>query len=327
MKRKIILIGPLPPPAGGVSVHILRLSEKINSTADFECAVFDIGRLKFYNKKLELINVFKAIAYFISASIIHFHISHLKKYFIAMLAKMFRKKIIYTRHNIREENSVASARLHEISDAAILVYESSVKNNDPKTKIIPAFIPGSKIIPLDDQIKKQLANYSSLVVAISTHPKNVKMTIDDSDLYGFDLLLDSFPGFYQSGQALVLVDVNGSMKAAYSKKVEKLIGEGFPVIYLTSDIDFNALLPLVSIYVRPTRSDGDSLAIREALGAGVKVLASDCVTRPEGTALFKVNDPVSLTNEMKKLMVMPKIEPLDQFDFSKNVLEVYISLG
>jgi len=143
MKRKIILIGPLPPPAGGVSVHILRLSEKINSTADFECAVFDIGRLKFYNKKLELINVFKAIAYFISASIIHFHISHPKKYFIAKLAKMFRKKIIYTRHNIREENSVASARLHEISDSTIFFYEFSINNNYPKTRIIPAFIPVS----------------------------------------------------------------------------------------------------------------------------------------------------------------------------------------
>ncbi|MBP6523463.1 MAG: hypothetical protein KA251_10740 [Saprospiraceae bacterium] len=326
MKRKILLIGPLPPPAGGVSVHVLRLSEKINSTNDFECAVFDIGRLKFYNKKFELMNVFRAVAYFISASIIHFHISHPKKYFIAKLAKMCGKKIIYTRHNIREEHSIATARLHEISDAAILVYNSSMKT-DLKTKIIPAFIPSSKTIPLDDQIKKQLANYNSLVVAISTHPKNGKMIIGEGDLYGFDLLLDSFPGFYQTGQALVLVDGNGSMKAEYSKKVAKLNNEGFPVIYLTSDIDFNALLPLVSIYVRPTRSDGDSLAIREALGAGVKVLASDCVTRPEGTALFKVNDALSLTDEMKKLMDIPKIKPSDQFDFSKNVLEVYMSLG
>jgi glycosyltransferase involved in cell wall biosynthesis len=42
--------------------------------------------------------------------------------------------------------------------------------------------------------------------------------------------------------------------------------------------------------VRPTRSDGDALSIREALHAAVPVVASDVVERPEGTLTFPLED-------------------------------------
>jgi glycosyltransferase involved in cell wall biosynthesis len=39
-----------------------------------------------------------------------------------------------------------------------------------------------------------------------------------------------------------------------------------------------------TIYLRPTTTDGDAVAIREALSAGVPVIASDVVSRPSGVA-------------------------------------------
>jgi glycosyltransferase involved in cell wall biosynthesis len=43
------------------------------------------------------------------------------------------------------------------------------------------------------------------------------------------------------------------------------------------------------VYVRPTRTEGDAVSVREALGLAVPVVASDVVGRPEGTVLFPLD--------------------------------------
>jgi len=40
------------------------------------------------------------------------------------------------------------------------------------------------------------------------------------------------------------------------------------------------------IYLRPTSTDGDAVAIREALSLGTPVVASDIVSRPQGVNLY-----------------------------------------
>jgi glycosyltransferase involved in cell wall biosynthesis len=45
------------------------------------------------------------------------------------------------------------------------------------------------------------------------------------------------------------------------------------------------------IYLRPTRTDGDAVSVREALAAGVAVIASDVVTRPAGVATLPISSP------------------------------------
>jgi glycosyltransferase involved in cell wall biosynthesis len=44
------------------------------------------------------------------------------------------------------------------------------------------------------------------------------------------------------------------------------------------------------IIVRPTRSEGDALSVREGLSAGVPVIATDVVERPSGTVTFRRDD-------------------------------------
>jgi hypothetical protein len=50
------------------------------------------------------------------------------------------------------------------------------------------------------------------------------------------------------------------------------------------------LLAKSTVYLRPTTTDGDSLAVREALSFGVPVVASDSAFRPPGTILFRSRD-------------------------------------
>ena len=51
--------------------------------------------------------------------------------------------------------------------------------------------------------------------------------------------------------------------------------------------------------IRATSTEGDSLSVREALESGVRVLATDCVDRPEGVVLFRYNDADSLTDALQ----------------------------
>ena len=44
------------------------------------------------------------------------------------------------------------------------------------------------------------------------------------------------------------------------------------------------------IYLRPSRTDGDAVSVREALQRGAPVLASDVVKRPLGTRVLPLND-------------------------------------
>jgi hypothetical protein len=48
----------------------------------------------------------------------------------------------------------------------------------------------------------------------------------------------------------------------------------------------NALWKYTDIYIRPQVSDGDSVALREALSLGIQVVASDVCIRPQGTNLY-----------------------------------------
>jgi glycogen(starch) synthase len=54
--------------------------------------------------------------------------------------------------------------------------------------------------------------------------------------------------------------------------------------------DFQRLLASCDVFVRPTETDGDSLALREAIASGLSVVASDAAPRPEGCAIFRTGD-------------------------------------
>jgi glycosyltransferase involved in cell wall biosynthesis len=323
MKTKVFLIGPVPPPVGGISNHIARLSQRILASDDIECFVFDAGRFRFFNGSLEKSNVLKAMVYFLTCDIIHIHLSNPWKVHIARLARAFGKKVIYTRHNIRNANSKGDRKLHALSDLAIHVSKTGIDLVDEKTFIIPAYISTGIAVQLNSNLLAQIKNYKTVIAAISTHPLKRPALMEGKDIYGFDILLNSYENLNTDIKVLVLLDPGGAMEPTYRSNVAALNRIGKDVIYLTENIDFCSLTEFMSIYVRPTRTDGDSIAIREAREAGVKVVASDCVERPKGVRLFKSEDIDSLTIALKDAIEGPKDTPEKYNDFSNQVIDLY----
>jgi glycosyltransferase involved in cell wall biosynthesis len=84
------------------------------------------------------------------------------------------------------------------------------------------------------------------------------------------------------------------------------------------------------VFVRPSRADGDAVSIREALQAGVPVVASDVVERPDGAVLFRTGDRAALTSALRAVIERAPSQhqddpgtPLSDDPFSAQLIEVY----
>jgi glycogen synthase len=66
-----------------------------------------------------------------------------------------------------------------------------------------------------------------------------------------------------------------------------------------------SLIRAADMVVRSTFADGDSIVVREALGLGVPVVASDTDFRPEGVTLFQKGNAADLARRFKEAMGQP----------------------
>ena len=321
--NKILLIGPYPPPSGGVSIHIQRLLEKGRDHSGFEMAACDPRRLRFNDREGARRNIFWGLSFFVSASIVHIHLAHRWRALIGRVAKIFGKKVIFTLHSIRSASNSELKTLAEIG-RVIHVYPNEDANNG---MVIPAYIPPrvsrEKVAGPPQEIQS-LLDKAKLIVAVSTASKKQSQ---EEDIYGFDLVLDAINYLDGINLLFFLIDVNGTHQSRYRERIEKQNGRdnGITVFYMTGEYDLTSFLQFANVFVRPTRSDGDSLAVREALSAGVPVVASDCVRRPEGCILFRNDDEKDLAEKINVAFLQER-KVVPQPDFSDRLFELYKSL-
>jgi len=74
------------------------------------------------------------------------------------------------------------------------------------------------------------------------------------------------------------------------------------MMLMNEPLSFVKLIEASDIMIRPTQTDGDALSVREALFLGKAVLASDVVSRPEGTSLYQKNNAEDLYNKTVELI-------------------------
>src|SRR5439155_21144651 len=155
--------------------------------------------------------------------------------------------------------------------------------------LIPAFIPASPAMPVPP-LPAGLAAFLE-----ERRPRLLWVgwleEWKGGDLYGFEETLDlvqglrgGFPGlgcvfvFSRLGSETDRARVREGVRARGIEDAAHVLPDGLAGLH--------ALFARVELYVRPTRSDGDSVAMRESLAAGTPVVASDAAPRPEGCRLF-----------------------------------------
>jgi glycosyltransferase involved in cell wall biosynthesis len=321
----VLVLGPVPPPLGGVSVYLARLLPRLNE------AGLEVGVLNHYGDRdapyvvgvlrRNPWNYFRMPRRF-QARVVHYHHSHWSTLLAVALGRKRGARYIVTIHtpdvhNLLESRILAfrlATRWALRSFDRVIAVSPGVRDAvsphvHATVEILPAFVAQSDARESHDAATTAfLADGPVLLVPAY----RVLSRGDGIDAYGLDTALDAFVELAKTNPTLRLAIFIAREPAtlrekAYLDALERRVHE--------HDLDERVLVrfacPLSPafrhelIVVRPSRTDGDSSSIREALHAHIPVVASDAATRPPGVETFPSGDTSALcraiTRQLRRL--------------------------
>lgn len=356
---KIDLIGPFPPPYGGISIHIKRLYEKLK-ISNIETKIYCINKINVKNQDIEYSNLKKTILksiVFNKDEIIHIHNSGLKvRGLISLVGFLFNKKIIMTIHGASLEEEYRNLNklgkliykflLNKISYMIVVspqvkewCIENKILNN--KIEIIPGYI--NPIINKEDYLKIDKEVWDFIESSKSKNEKiitgngNVRF-FNNQDLYGLDLLIELIYLLKKAGYkvsllfALLGYDNQTQEERNYFEELENRIKkyqiDKEVFIYKVKDTEYYPILDKTDIFIRPTNTDGYGISVTEAIYLKKPAIASDVCQRQKGTIYFKSRDIKDLLEKTKLVLnnydeEKNKLEKIEVKEYYKDVLEVY----
>jgi glycosyltransferase involved in cell wall biosynthesis len=210
--------------------------------------------------------------------IVHLHFSNPK--IVAIFAKFFRlfgRRIIWTVHHSRLDATLVRSHKKALAvvDGVIFLNEGIHQKNasclspDVKVEILTPVV-GKQI--QDVSRVRSLKDYVSLLLYAS------KRSYDLGEVYGIEWTLGNLE-FYPDNWNFTVVDPSGEYRD-YIPKTSR-------VTYIRRADNFCETLAVHDVYLRPTSTDGQSVAILESLGVGTPVVASNVVPRPQGVFLYQ----------------------------------------
>tara|TARA_R110002126_G_scaffold69294_1_gene175186 strand:+ start:1058 stop:2080 length:1023 start_codon:yes stop_codon:yes gene_type:complete len=333
--RSVVLFGALPPPVGGVSIHLERFLNELEKS-DWAGCLIDVKRRVATDVYGGNVSLWVALSLFFKAEIVHIHISNSIKVIVAFLSRVLGKKVIYTHHNNVIGNKYLFQLLIMVCNKVIFVNEKCVPSrlyrNDFRRKweVIPAFIPPVKTDPLPRHVLDAISPYDT-VLSTNAYKKSL---IYGQEVYGIDLVLKLYTKLvscdFEKSIVLIFFDPSGTHKS----QVEAVLGsidaskkaEVAFLYFSEPSLSFFELLKISHASIRATRTDGDSLSIRESLFLGVPVITSDVVDRPKGCVLFRSGCADDLFFKVLDLINNDvAVNPASQYFFS-DVINLYENL-
>jgi glycosyltransferase involved in cell wall biosynthesis len=321
MRRRIVVLGPLPPPFGGVSLHIVRFlellkSEGIRATAQPYTGTTRTDRGGKIGQAARMLAGIYSRGWPGRGDVLHIHYGGLG-YFLALaplLALTPARKVI-TFHSVRVlqdlEGRPAAVRrlaLSLLDRFSLFVAVRREIGDDlrtlglqgPAITVMPAFLPPA---PAEQDAARLPAEVAAELVAaqaaghiqVCCGAYYLGKGYGHEDIYGVESLVSALGRCGETGgrglDLWVLVS-NTPQSRDQVQALEAVQAAAARLPGCRLHLHFGLpLLPVMSRcsgFLRPSREDGDSVAIREALALGMPVLASDVVARPAGVQVYPV---------------------------------------
>ena len=327
---KILLVGPQPPPHGGISVHVSGIYRQLIASG-VPCAFLDTSQIR---SRLRF--AITLATYLAGGWTLHLHTNghNRNSWLLALLCGLVAQGMdgsVLTVHSGMMPNYVRTGPLwrRKLASFVCRLY-SRVLCVGPelrdaarwlgtpaeRVEIAPACLAaGDPDVALEPRVAKWIEQHHPVLsTAMFFRPE-----------YGFDLLLEGVSQLRRRHPALGCVIMGGGEQ--YDQAVKRVLDAGLENdVLLLGDVDHDTCLALISrsqLFIRPTLEDGDSISVREALALGVPVVASRVGSRPPGTILF---DPGDVSDMLAKIELAWAANPCEapaEAGSMSRILEIY----
>jgi glycosyltransferase involved in cell wall biosynthesis len=310
-KKNILILGTIPPPIGGVTIHISRLLDYLER-ANFKFIFVEL-------RKQKSTTICK---YILNSKIIHLHISNpILKFFLSVFTFLSFKKLIITYHG----NLGRYSRILNFFDYLSVLFctypivlnrnsYNLAKTFNKCTKLFTSFIPPNSEL-IDLKTKKLLSEFiDTKKIIFCTNAFGVSYDKNKNEIYGINDLVKIFNSL--SNQQLIISDPSGKYKSYISLKQD--ISSN--ILFINYSHDFIQVIKQTDCFIRATTTDGDSLSVKEALFYGKTVIASDCVSRPQNVLLYETSN----WENLKHTIINYKPSPLTMYNIENGAEQLIL---
>lgn len=300
--KKIAIFGILPPPLGGVSIHIQRVTDLFLSRHN-KVVFFPIEQ---WIRKLFFLYVVKACIWLFKTKpdLVYYHGTYLKKseielLFLVLIKKLLKYHLVLVDHDSRHLKGKTGIRAKLFSwitrniDHIVCIGEATYHSYQDSHNVVSHLSVESAFIspPLHREAAIEATYPSSINIFMHDHTPVLLlsashvMVIDQQDIYGIDktiiMLASLKETFPDVGLIIGLAQV---LNTSHFKTLQHMMREydvAENIFILYGNKELWPLLKKIDIFLRPTVSDGDSISVREAIYFKVPVVASNICMRPK----------------------------------------------
>lgn len=317
--RSLVLVGPYPPPWGGIAVH-LRALQRLAQERGIPVRIFDTG--EGHRGRDGSNEVYRGGgAYGVASAVrgsfghpIHAHISgnNTKAWLVALsLGRPFGREgagAILTVHSGLVPGFLRERAHRELARAASIGFRHVLCTNEAiasalhgagvaasRLEVLSPFLPDPDPPPEPPLEVRTLRDRARPLIAAA---------VAEGRQYGLEILLEAVPMLARKIPGMGLLIFGPGAERIRPERLEPLQGRAL-VFGAVDHRVARACIGAADLFLRPTLADGDSVSVREALGLGVRVVASDVGKRPPEATLFRAGDPAEMVRAIDASLSLP----------------------
>lgn len=346
---KVLLVGPYPPPFGGLSVQLCQWQRYLSARTGYECEVLNIGEARDTT---------------IDGCVPTFGYWDFVKKLCDYSSQGYLIHLMTNGHNAKSWLCACACAMAGIRKRkTVLVFGSGnapdyMKNADTFVKVLirMSLRLGGRLICRNQEMYQALIRFGAApskihvvtgFLGVNNHldckvPETIQTFLDHhgpvlgatanlDPEYGIPLMLESVEELSARYPRIGLLVIGPDERA----KDKFTTCKGLDHVHFTGPLPnevVRAVMSHLSVFLRPTYFDGDSLSVREALAQGLPVIASDTGFRPPGVLLFSKGRTDELIARIIYVLhdiqrVRARIASSGESDSAAALLNIYQSLA